>query len=148
MKHLIALATVLGGCAVQSSFQFTLSDGTVATSSAQASGDVDNAGFVTLSDPTWSITMNLLGLSPGNHAVGGGSGDLQIARAATGETYMLSLGGTCNVWLDPHNATNGSPVDGHFTCTGLTSTMGKKVDVTNATFEVPINDPANNPIHK
>ena len=70
MKHLIALATVLGGCAVQSSFQFTLSDGTVATSSAQASGDVDNAGFVTLSDPTWSITMNLLGLSPGNHAVG------------------------------------------------------------------------------
>ena len=144
----VFLCALLAGCANQVSFQFTLSDGTVATSSSQASGTVNNAGFVTLTDTDWSLTMNLLGLAPGNHVITAGSGDLQIARASTGETYMASLGGTCNVWLDPHNASNGSPVDGHFTCTGLTSTTGKTIDVTNATVEVPIDDPANNPIHK
>jgi hypothetical protein len=144
----IFLATLLAGCAVHSTFQFKLSDGTVATSNGDTSGSVNNAGFLTLSDSEWSLTMDLQGLAPGNHAIDAGAGELQIGRTATGDTYMASLGGTCNVWLDAHGTTNGSPVTGHFTCTGLVSTTGKTVDVTTATFEVQLEDPANNPLHK
>lgn len=147
MKRIL-MAAMLAGCAVHSAFQFTLSDGTVATSSDNASGSVNNAGFLTLSDSAWGLTMNLEGLAPGNHAISAGAGDLQIARTATGDTFMASLGGTCNVWLDAHGTTNGSPVTGHFTCAGLTATTGKTVDVTSATFEVQLEDPANNPLHK
>jgi hypothetical protein len=148
MKQMVAVATILAGCAVHETFQFTLSDGTVAQSSVDATGSVNNSGFLTLSDSAWSITMNLEGLAPGNHAIGGGTGELQLARAATGDTWAASIGGTCNVWLDAHGATNGSPITGHFTCTGLTSSTNKVVDVTNATFQVPLEDPANNPLHK
>ena len=144
LKYLASIA-VLAGCAVHDRFTFTLSDGTVATSGQDATGAIDNAGFVTLSDSQWSFTMNLLGIAPGNHAITAGAGDFQLAHAATGTTFMVSLGGTCNIWLDAHGATNGSPVTGHLTCTGLTSTTGTIVDITNATFEVPLDDPANNP---
>ncbi len=148
-RRIIAATTVaLAGCAVHSTFQFTLSDGSVATSSPNASGSVDNAGFLTLNDSTWGLTMDLQGLAPGNHTITAGAGDLQIARPTTGDTFMASLGGSCNVWLDSHGATNGSPVTGHFTCAGLVSTKGNTVDVTSGTFEAPIDDPANNPLKK
>ena len=146
MRH-IAIMALPAGCAIHDKFAFTLSDGTVATSSDSASGSVNNAGFLTLSDDTWSLTMDLQGLAPGNHAITSGSGELQISQASTGETYMTSLGGTCDVWLDAHGASNGSPITGHFTCTGLTSTKGNVVDVSSGTFEAPISDPANNPLH-
>ncbi len=148
LRFIAALTIGLAGCAIHSSFDFTLSDGQVATSSPNANGSVDNAGFLTLSDTDWSLTMDLQGLAPGNHAIGAGSGELQIAHVATGETFMASLGGACNVWLDSHGATNGSPVTGHFTCSGLVSTKGNTVDVTNGTFQAPIEDPANNPLKK
>ncbi len=143
---------VLGGCAVHSgSFTFVLSDGAskmVVTSSDNTTGEVNNAGYLTVQDDTWGLVMDLQGLYPGNHAISPGAGELQLWEKGTGDTYMASLGGTCNVWLDPHGTTNGSPVSGHFSCLGLTSTAGKQVDVTNGDFEVPINDPANNPAHK
>jgi hypothetical protein len=147
MRFIVIAALVLAGCAIHDKFAFTLSDGTVATSSDTASGSVNNAGFLTLSDDAWSLTMDLQGLAPGDHAITNGAGELQISETSSGQTYMTSLGGSCSVWLDAHGASNGSPVTGHFTCTGLTSTKGTTVDVSEATFEVPISDPANNPLH-
>lgn len=142
------LALALGGCAVRESFDFTLTVNGVAqrvTSSADATGEVTNAGVVTLGDASFGVVMDLGGLAPGNHALGAGSGELQLLDQGRGETYAVSLGGTCDVWLDPHGTANGVPVSGHFSCAGLGSTTGKTADVTNGTFEVTINDPANNP---
>jgi hypothetical protein len=151
MKSIAACALVVtmttNGCAIQESFHFTLSDGTVATSTADATGSVNNAGFLELGDGTWTLTMDLVGLAPGNHTLGAGAGELQISRPS-GETYKVSLGGTCTVWLDAHGSSNGSPVTGTFTCAALTSTMGSTIDVENGAFKAPIEDPANNPLHK
>ena len=62
--RLVFMTVLLAGCAIHDKFAFTFSDGTVATSSDTASGSVNNAGFLTLSDDTWSLTMNLEGLAP------------------------------------------------------------------------------------
>jgi hypothetical protein len=146
---MLGLLGVLGGCAVHSgSFDFVLSDGRHVTSGVGTTGGVNNAGYLSVEDDTWGLVMDLQGLSPGSHDISSTAGDLQIWEKGTGDRYAASLGGACAVWLDPHGATNGSPVAGHFSCTSLTSATGTQLDVTNGDFEVPINDPANNPTQK
>ncbi len=135
-------------CGARSSFDFGLQDSSgvlQVTSDATATGSVNNAGLVTLGDTEWGLVMDLQGLSAGSHPISMGSGELQIIHKNTVDTYKASLGGTCSVWVDPHGATNGSVVSGTFNCAGLTSTTGTTVTVTNGDFQVPIDDPANNP---
>jgi hypothetical protein len=144
----LAMIGALGACTARQSFDFVLVDGDAkipVNSGAQVTGDVNNAGFLTLDDGSWGLTMNLQGLAVGSHDISMTSGELQVHRKDTGETFKTSAGGTCNVWIDPHTTRNGSVVSGHFDCTGLTSITGKKVDVTNGSFQVQINDSANNP---
>lgn len=142
------VALHLGACGARQSFAFVLQDGGTTihvASSAEATGTATNSGFLTIDDPAWGLTMNLLGLSPGNHDISMMSGELQLRHQDAGETFKSSLGGTCSVWLDPHATRNGSVITGHFDCAGLVSVTGKKVDVTNGSFQVQLNDPANNP---
>jgi hypothetical protein len=153
MKPWIAMIMVgaLGGCGSRSTFSFVMKDGDAVqnvSSSADVSGSVNNAGLVTLEDSAWALEMNLQGLSAGNHALSKNAGELQIRHKDTSDTFKTSLGGTCNVWLHPHGSANGSVVSGDLDCTGLTSLMGKQVDITSGSFEVEINDPANNPTKK
>lgn len=145
---MLAMIGALGACGARQSFDFVLKDGDSTirvASSDEATGDLTNAGFFTLDDGSWGLTMNLLGLANGNHDISMTSGELQVHRKDTGETFKTSLGGTCSVWLDPHGSRNGSVVTGHFDCLALTSVSGKKVDITNGSFQVTLNDPANNP---
>ena len=145
---ILAMIGALGACSARQSFDFVLKDGDATlqvNSSAQVTGDVTNAGFLTLDDGSWGLTMNLQGLAAGNHDISMTTGELQIRHKDTGETFKTSAGGACSVWVDPHTMRNGSVVSGHFDCVGLTSVTGKKVDVTNGSFQVQINDTANNP---
>lgn len=150
MKRWIAMAMMgaLAACASRSSFDFVLKDGDAVEhvgSGADVTGEVSNAGLLTLEDSSWGLVMNLQGLSAGNHTLTMGSGEVQIRHKDTAETYKTSLGGSCTVWVHPHRSLNGSIVAGDFDCAGLVSAAGKQVDVTNGRFQVQINDVANNP---
>jgi len=151
MKRWLMLGALalLGGCAAQfNTFDFVVADGRHVISAVNATGEVSNAGHLTVGDDQWGLMMDLQGLSPGSHTISPEVGEAVIWDKTTGNTYVASLGGICAVWVDPHGTANGSPVAGNFSCTGLRSAAGKQLDITSGDFEVPVNDPDNNPTLK
>lgn len=144
----LACALALSGCArAPSTFAFDL-EGDVSTrarSSATAHGSVDDAGYLALDDEAWGIRIALGGLAPGSRTVAKGSGDLVLMSKVTGDVFTSDLGTTCTVWVDPHDATNGSPVTGWFTCDALGSSTGKRVGVQGGRFATFLDDASNDP---
>lgn len=154
MNRMIALAigaaAALCGCgAPRSTFDFVLTDGAGREervgSGADVKGEIDNAGYLALDDQSWGLAMNLGGLAAGQHDLSAKAGTLVIIRKGTGDVYNTDLGGSCTVWINPHQSSNGSAVNGIFYCRSLVSNTGKKVDVGSGNFHALINDSANNP---
>lgn len=146
MKQFLTWSLIGALCACgtpQSSFAFNLSDKpSDSVSGIDASGEVDNAGFVALDDGVWQLDVSLGGLSVGTHT----NVDVTLLREADGVVFATTLGGTCTVVLDPHDSTNGSAISGVFYCTGLVSSTGlNNVNVSGGQFLTYISDSANNP---
>jgi hypothetical protein len=143
------LIGAMSACAApRSTFDFVLTeDGHEERvgSGAMVNGQVNNAGYLALDDASWGLAMNLQGLAAGSHALSNKSGTLAIMRKGTGEVFTTDLGGSCTVWLNPHQSTNGSAVTGWFYCSAVTSNTGRKVDVGSGEFRTLINDAGNNP---
>jgi hypothetical protein len=139
-----ALSTVLGCDVDRSSFAFALSgdiDEHVTTTGA-VTGVVDNAGDLVIDDGSWQLAMSLQGLGPGGQTLAGSAGEL---ADGTTDYFATTIGGSCSVFLAPHESTNGSAVSGTFYCTKLTSSAGKSVNVGGGEFTTFISDTANNP---
>lgn len=148
-RNILVLAALVAGCVgPQSTFAFDLT-GDLATrvrSGANVRGEVDDAGYLALDDDAYGLKIELGGLGPGSRTLGkGGAGSLVIMSKASGDVFETTGEGTCTVWVDPHESTNGSAISGWFTCTTLGSTSGKVVDVKGGRFTTYLDDAANNP---
>ena len=144
---IVCFLAIAPGCSARATFDFALT-GDVnerVGSSARVTGSINNAGYLALDDETWELTMSLGGLAIGNHTLEKGSGELRILHKVSLDTYSTSLGGTCTVWINPHQTSNGSAVGGTFYCRDLISSKGRKVNVDGGEFRALINDAANNP---
>jgi hypothetical protein len=147
MKSWIALCVAIAsGCSARSAFDFALT-GDInerAGSSARVTGSVNNAGYLALDDDSWALTISLGGFI-GSRTLEKKSGELRILDKRNGDTYSTSIGGTCTVFVNPHQSSNGSAVTGTFYCRDLVSSKGKRVNVDGGEFRTLINDSANNP---
>lgn len=133
---------MLSACAApQSSFAFNLSGDATGSVNIEATGEIDDAGDLALDNDAWQLDMSLGGLSTGNH----NDAEVTILRKTDGAIFTTTVGGTCTVILDPHDSSNGSPVNGVFYCTGLMSSTGMTVGVTGGEFLTEINDSENDP---
>jgi hypothetical protein len=147
MKRLLwpaAAAALLACGGTPSTFDFTLSGDLSerVASDRGVTGEIDNTGRLALDDGTWLLSMTLNGLQAG---VDQPAGELEVVDRATGDLFSTTIGGTCNVKLDPHGSNNGDLVHGVFHCTGLTSSDGRQVDIGFGEFWTSINDAANDP---
>jgi hypothetical protein len=149
MKTWTAIGMLVGLAAcgvVPSSFDFDVrGDVNLRVASGVTRGQVDNAGFLSLDDRAWGLTMSLGGLAPGRHVVAKGAGELALMRKGTGDWFTTAEGGSCAVWIDPHKSSNGSAVTGKFDCTNLQASNGLRIDVAGGQFFTRINDAANDP---
>lgn len=138
----ILMGALYYGCETPaSSFDFTLTGATGRVQDSAATGEVDNAGHLTLDDEAWHFSMSLGGLTVGNHD----AAQVSILDKSTNALLSTAVSGSCTVTLDPHEPTNGSKVSGVLTCTALRSSPdANKVDVTGQ-FLTYINDAGNNP---
>jgi hypothetical protein len=100
---------------------------------------------MSLDDDAWGLRFALGGLAPGSRTLAKGQGDVLIVSKVRGDQFTTDLGGSCTVWVDPHDSTNGSKVTGWFSCTGLSSSSGKQVTVSAGQFGTFVGDSANNP---
>ena len=144
------LALLVSGCErAPSTFAFDVV-GTATQrvhSSGTVRGEVDDGGYLALDDDAWGLKMSLGGLAPGSRTLAKGGGELVIMSKVTGDVFTTGLGGSCTVWVDPHEDTNGSAITGWFTCTGLPTGNGDPIDVKGGRFGTFLNDAANNPQH-
>ena len=142
------MMSAVSGCADdRSSFTFVLSgdiDEKV-TSSGGVTGVVDNAGYLVIDDGSWQLEMSLGGLGSGEQTLASSGGELSILHEGTADYFTTAIGGSCSVFVAPHESTNGSAVSGTFYCTNLKSNTGKQLDVGGGEFTTFISDTGNDP---
>ena len=144
MKPLIFALLAASVCACgtpRSTYDFTMTGSTGRVSDLDANGLGDDTGVLTIDDGAWHIGMTLGGLAEGTHA----NVAMTIIDKTNARIFSTDSGGTCSVFVDPHDATNGSALGGHFTCSALTDGSGDVVDVNGVEFLTYISDSANNP---
>ena len=137
---IFALALVACGTP-RSTFDFVMTGDVGRVSDLDATGVVDDTGVLAIDDAAWHLGMTLGGLAEGTHA----SVPLTIIDKTGGRIFSTESGGACSAFVDPHDATNGSSISGHFTCAGLSDGRGDVVDVNGVTFLTYISDAANDP---
>ena len=144
MKALVFAVLAASMCACgrpESSYDFVISGATGRVSDRAAMGLVDNTGALEIHDAAWHIGMTLGGLAEGIHQ----NVPMTFIDKTNAQIFSTDNGGTCSVFVDPHDTTNGSAFSGHFTCTGLGDGSGGVVDVNGVEFLTYISDAANNP---
>ena len=144
MKTLIFAVLAASMCACgspQSSYDFVMSGPTGRVSDQDATGLVDDTGTLSIDDEAWHIDMALGSLAKNEHD----NVAVTIIDKTKARIFSTQNGGTCTVYVDAHDTTNGSAFSGNFKCTGLDDGSGDIVDVTGLEFLTYISDSANNP---
>jgi hypothetical protein len=125
----------------RSTYDFVMTGDVGRQSDRDATGLVDDTGVLTIDDRLWQIGMTLGGLGEGQHL----NVPVTLIDKVGGRIFSTGSGGTCTVFVDAHDTTNGSSFGGHFTCTALGDGAGGVVDVNGLDFLTYISDAANNP---
>jgi hypothetical protein len=137
-----AAATCACACgSPRSTFDFTMTGDVGRVSDRDATGLVDDTGVLAIDDAAWHLGMTLGGLYEGSHA----NVAITIIDKSNARIFSTDQGGSCTVFVDPHDTTNGSSISGHFSCTALADGTGNVVDVNGVEFLTYISDAANNP---
>jgi hypothetical protein len=137
-----SLMGALYACAVpSSSFAFNLSGAAHDQVNSDATGEIDNAGDLSLQTAGYELTMSLGSLTVGEHD----NAEVTILLQNSGDVFTTAVGGSCTVFINPHDDSNGSDVSGLFFCTGLMTSTQLQADLTGGQFVTEINDSANNP---
>lgn len=139
--RILVLAASMCACGTpQSTFDFVMTGTVGRVSDRAATGLVDDTGVLAIDDDAWHLGMTLGGLAEGTHA----NVSMTIIDKTNARIFTTDDGGTCTVFVDPHDTTNGSAIGGHFTCTAI-SDGADVVDVDGVEFLTYISDAANNP---